>query len=100
VRDGQAEQEVFHRLLSAHDERWLMELTMLISWYCGIATFANAFEIEPAEGTDRLPRDQSSRRLTFRNLSLCVRPTQIRCETGDSNPYAITDTQSRFSKTD
>jgi 4-carboxymuconolactone decarboxylase len=56
-REGQAEQAVFDRLLSAHDERWLMELTLLISWYCGIATFANAFEIEPAEGADRLPAD-------------------------------------------
>lgn len=53
VRDGQAEQDVFDRLLSTHDERWLMELTLLIAWYCGIATFANAFEIEPAEGADR-----------------------------------------------
>src|SRR5215204_3895616 len=43
ARDSQAEQDVFDRLLSAHDERWLMELTLLISWYCGIATFANAF---------------------------------------------------------
>ncbi len=57
ARDGQAEQAVFDRLLSAHDERWLMELTLLISWYCGIATFANAFEIEPGEGADPLPSD-------------------------------------------
>jgi 4-carboxymuconolactone decarboxylase len=33
ARDGQAEQAVFDRLLAAHDERWLMELTLLISWY-------------------------------------------------------------------
>jgi 4-carboxymuconolactone decarboxylase len=57
ARDGQAEQAVFDRLLSAHDERWLMELTLLIAWYCGIATFANAFEIEPAEGADRFAPD-------------------------------------------
>jgi 4-carboxymuconolactone decarboxylase len=55
ARDGQAQQNVFDRLLAAHDERWLMELTLLISWYCGIATFANAFQIEPGEGADRLP---------------------------------------------
>ena len=55
--NGQADQAVFDRLLAAHDERWLMELTLLIAWYRGIATFANAFEIEPAEGADRLPSD-------------------------------------------
>ena len=38
---GQAEQAVFDRLLAAHDERWLMELTLLISWYVGIGTFAD-----------------------------------------------------------
>jgi alkylhydroperoxidase family enzyme len=57
VRDGQAEDSVFDRLLSAHDERWLVELTLLIGSYCGIATFANAFQIEPGEGADRLPAD-------------------------------------------
>jgi 4-carboxymuconolactone decarboxylase len=55
VRNGQADQAVFDRLLSAHDERWLVEITLLISSYCGIATFANAFELEPAEGADRFP---------------------------------------------
>jgi 4-carboxymuconolactone decarboxylase len=55
ARLGQAKQDVFDRLLSAHDDRWLMELTLLISWYCGIARFANASEIEPADGADRLP---------------------------------------------
>ena len=55
--NGQADQAVFDRLLAAHDERWLMELTLLIAWYCGIATFANAIAIEPAEGADRLPAD-------------------------------------------
>jgi alkylhydroperoxidase family enzyme len=55
VRDGRADQAVFDRLLSAHDERWLVELTLLIGSYTGIATFANAFELEPADGADRLP---------------------------------------------
>ena len=55
ARDGQADQTVFDRLLAAHDECWLMELTLLISWYCGIATFANAFEIEAGDGAERLP---------------------------------------------
>jgi 4-carboxymuconolactone decarboxylase len=57
ARGGQAQQDLFNRLLSAHDERWIMELTLLISWYCGIATFANAFEIERGEGADPLPSD-------------------------------------------
>ena len=47
--------EVFAALLAAHDERWLVELTLWIGRYAALAGILNAFEVSPAEGAEVLP---------------------------------------------
>jgi len=47
--------EVFEALLSAHDERWMVELTCWIGRYAALAGILNAFEVSPAEGAEVLP---------------------------------------------
>lgn len=47
--------EVFAELLSAHDERWMVELTCWIGRYAALAGILNAFEVAPVEGAEVLP---------------------------------------------
>jgi 4-carboxymuconolactone decarboxylase len=47
--------EVFEGLLSAHNERWMVELTCWMGRYAALAGILNAFEVSPAEGAELLP---------------------------------------------
>ena len=46
------EQSLFDALRDRHSERWLVELTATIGLYQYVATFNNAFEIDPLPGAD------------------------------------------------
>ena len=55
LRDNRVEDEVFDRLLSAHDPRWLVELTVWIGRYAALSGILNAFEATHASPAETLP---------------------------------------------
>jgi 4-carboxymuconolactone decarboxylase len=58
LRDNRVEDDVFDRLLRAHDPRWLVELTVWIGRYAALSGILNAFEVthaSPAETRPSLP---------------------------------------------
>ena len=55
LRDNRVEQEVFDRLRQAHDERWLVELTVWIGRYAALSGILNAFEVTHAAPAEMLP---------------------------------------------
>ena len=59
LRTNRVDQEVFDRLLKAHDARWLVELTVWIGRYAALSGILDAFEVThsaPAEILPVLPR--------------------------------------------
>ncbi|MFN0074000.1 MAG: carboxymuconolactone decarboxylase family protein [Chloroflexota bacterium] len=55
LQKNRVEQDVFDALLGRHGERWLVELTATIGQYQYISAINNAFDLQPAEGADKLP---------------------------------------------
>lgn len=55
LRNNRVESEVFDQLLSAHDPRWLVELTSWIGRYGALAGILNAFEVTPNAPAEVLP---------------------------------------------
>lgn len=53
-RAHRVEEPLFNRLLTAHGERWLVELTALAGHYGLISGILNAFEVAPAADAERL----------------------------------------------
>jgi 4-carboxymuconolactone decarboxylase len=55
VRVNRVDASVFGALLSAHDARWLVELTAWIGRYAALAGILNAFEVAPPPDAEVLP---------------------------------------------
>jgi 4-carboxymuconolactone decarboxylase len=55
LRDNRVEDDVFERLLRAHDPRWLVELTVWIGRYAALSAILNAFEVTHASPAETLP---------------------------------------------
>jgi 4-carboxymuconolactone decarboxylase len=65
LRDNRVEDDVFDRLLAAHDPRWLVELTVWIGRYAALSGILNAFELthaSPAETLASTPAPARPRR--------------------------------------
>src|SRR5438552_10940713 len=55
LQRNRVDDDVFGRLLSAHDPRWLVELTVWIGRYAALSGILNAFEVAPAAPAEALP---------------------------------------------
>ena len=55
LRNNRVEDGVFSALLTAHDARWLVELTAWIGRYGALAGILNAFEVSPPPDAEPLP---------------------------------------------
>ena len=55
MRTNRVEGDVFDALLSAHDPRWMVELTAWAGRYAALAGILNAFEVSPAPDAESLP---------------------------------------------
>ena len=55
LQRNRVEDEVFDRLLTAHDPRWLVELTVWIGRYAALSGILNAFEVTHAAPAETLP---------------------------------------------
>jgi 4-carboxymuconolactone decarboxylase len=55
LRHNRVEDDVFDRLLRAHDPRWLVELTAWIGRYAALSGILNAFEVTHAAAAEALP---------------------------------------------
>jgi 4-carboxymuconolactone decarboxylase len=55
LQRNRVDDDVFGRLLSAHDPRWLVELTMWIGRYAALSGILNAFEVTHASPAESLP---------------------------------------------
>jgi len=60
LQHHRVEDQVFDRLLSAHDPRWLVELTVWIGRYAALSGILNAFEVTHAAPAEVLPRISAS----------------------------------------
>lgn len=59
-RDNRVSQDVFDRLLKAHNEQWLVELTGWIGRYGALAGILNGFEVAPEAPKEVLPEGARS----------------------------------------
>lgn len=55
LQANRVESEVFDRMLSAHDPRWMVELTAWVGRYGALAGILNAFEVTPGAPVEGLP---------------------------------------------
>jgi hypothetical protein len=55
LRTNRVSDEVFHRLIERHGERWLVELAATVGQYQYISAINNTFDLQPAPGSDPLP---------------------------------------------
>jgi 4-carboxymuconolactone decarboxylase len=60
LQRNRVDDDVFGRLLAAHDPRWLVELTVWIGRYAALAGILNAFEVAHASPAETLPRVPAS----------------------------------------
>jgi len=56
VATNRVDQDVYDRLVARHGERWLVELTGTIGQYQYIACVLGAFDVQPADGKERIAR--------------------------------------------
>ena len=62
LQNNRVENEVFDRRLTAHDQRWLVELTVWIGRYAALSGILNAFEVTHAAPAEMLPSVPASAR--------------------------------------
>jgi 4-carboxymuconolactone decarboxylase len=55
LQRNRVDDDVFARLLAAHDPRWLVELTVWIGRYAALSGILNAFEVAHASPAETLP---------------------------------------------
>jgi len=62
LQNNRVEDDLFDRLLRAHDPRWLVELTVWIGRYAALSGILNAFEVTHAAAAEALPAVRSPAR--------------------------------------